>query len=68
MTAATEPKPLLKLLTNECRYPVGEDRGTHLFCGAKRADPAVSYCNKHLRVMYQPPKPRRDPVPALQNG
>lgn len=55
MTAAVaenEPKTLLDLKTNECKFPVSESNGQHLFCGRRRFDATTYYCSKHLRVMY----------------
>lgn len=55
---AENPKPIIDLKPNECRYPVGERNGQHLFCGKRRYDSNTSYCSKHLRKMYTETKPR----------
>lgn len=50
--AVADAKPILDLKANECRFPVGERNGQHLFCGKRRYDSSTSYCSRHLRKMY----------------
>lgn len=53
-----EAKTLMDLKTNECKFPVAERGGQHLFCGKRRMDANTHYCSKHFRVMYAEKKPR----------
>lgn len=62
---APEPKTLLDLKTNECKFPVAERGRQHLFCGKRRMDPNTYYCSKHFKVMYAEKKPRPI-VPPIQ--
>ena len=54
MTPTDEPKSLLELERNECRFPFGEmfDRPPYLFCG--RAIWKVSWCKEHYKKVYHP--------------
>ena len=56
--AEPEPKLIIDLKTNECKFPVAERDGQHLFCGKRRYDSNTSYCSRHLRKMYAESKPR----------
>jgi hypothetical protein len=42
-------KPLLDLTDGECRYPIDEVDGQHLFCGL----PGTPYCVSHHQLCYR---------------
>lgn len=62
----TEAKTLLDLKTNECKFPVEERGGQHLFCGKRRMDANTYYCSKHFRVMYAERKSKPVVVPVMR--
>ena len=66
MADQPEPKLLLELRTDECKFPVAERNGQHLFCGRRRFDATTYYCATHLRRMYAEKQPRAMAVPALR--
>lgn len=49
-------KRLLELSSRECRWPVAEDRGGHLFCGHHTAE-NCSYCALHKAISIEPEPP-----------
>lgn len=45
-----KPKPILRVLRGECRYPVAEPSPRqHRFC-AEQARPGSSYCDHHHAI------------------
>lgn len=49
--------PITDLFADECKWPVGEDNGRHLFCGARKEfpdHPDLNYCAAHARMAYAP--------------
>lgn len=63
---AEDPKLIIDLKANDCRYPVSERNGQHLFCGKRRFDATTSYCSKHLRKMYAEKQPRSITPPPIR--
>lgn len=61
----TEPKTLLDLKTNECKFPVEERDGQHLFCAKVRVDSSTYYCAPHQKVMYTERRPRPVTAPKV---
>ena len=51
--AQPKPIPLLQLEFHHCRWPLGEEPRTMLFCGATRRE-GSSYCDAHFRQSYRP--------------
>jgi GcrA cell cycle regulator len=65
-----EPKRLLDLTNNSCRWPIaGPARRAIFFCGAPEADLAggMPYCAYHARRAYVIP-PKRVAAPARQQS
>jgi GcrA cell cycle regulator len=55
---AAQPKRLLDLGPNDCRWPIGEPRSPDFrFCG-KPHTPGRPYCDHHWEMAFQPPRPR----------
>jgi GcrA cell cycle regulator len=52
-------KTVTTLEPRDCRWPIGDPRqeGFH-FCGEPKV-PGQSYCSEHLRLAFQPAKPRQ---------
>ncbi|HET6926312.1 MAG TPA: GcrA family cell cycle regulator [Hyphomicrobiaceae bacterium] len=59
-------KTVTTLEPRDCRWPLGDPRQADFhFCGEPQV-PGQSYCEEHLRLAFQPPKPRHQPsVPRL---
>jgi GcrA cell cycle regulator len=59
-------KTVTTLEPRDCRWPIGDPRHDDFhFCGAPQM-PGQSYCNDHVRLAFQPPKPRQpQAVPSL---
>ena len=63
-------KTITSLEPRDCRWPIGDPRqeGFH-FCGAPQVA-GQSYCSEHLRLAFQPPRPRQSqavpPLPVRQ--
>lgn len=53
------PKPLLDLERDQCRWPDNGDGLAMLFCGAPAFE-GHSYCFHHCCIAYQKPKPPTD--------
>ena len=52
-----ERKRLVELEKDDCRWPIGDPREQNFhFCNGKRVL-GSSYCDHHMRVAYQPPRP-----------
>lgn len=56
------------LESHHCRYPVGDDPATMMFCG-ERKQPGISYCADCARVAHVAPKPKTEvkPFAVLRN-
>jgi GcrA cell cycle regulator len=55
---AAQPKRLLDLGPDDCRWPIGEPRSPDFhFCGKPHA-PGRPYCEHHWEMAFQPPRPR----------
>lgn len=50
-----EGKNIIDVGYRECRFPIGEQKGTTMFC-AESCDMGMTYCHTHLDKMYQPRK------------
>jgi hypothetical protein len=59
-------KTVTTLEPRDCRWPVGDPRQADFhFCGEPQV-PGQSYCGAHLRLAFQPPKPRhQQSVPRI---
>jgi GcrA cell cycle regulator len=58
-----ERKTLMKLLNNDCRWPIGDPRDPDFgFCGAPKCA-GSSYCAGHARIAYRKPG---EPQPQLR--
>lgn len=57
-TMSKKRKTISNLEARDCRWPIGDPRqeGFH-FCGEPQV-PGQSYCGEHLRLAFQPPRPR----------
>jgi GcrA cell cycle regulator len=63
-------KTVTTLEPRDCRWPVGDPRQADFhFCGEPQVR-GQSYCGEHLRLAFQPPKPRHYPsaprIPVAQ--
>ena len=47
-------KTITDLRLKECRWPVGQHEGRHIFCAEATPDPAASYCPHHHSIAYLP--------------
>lgn len=43
--------PILELPPSGCKFPVGNDKHRHLFCGTARVE-LFPYCDFHCRIAY----------------
>lgn len=57
-------KRITALKMDDCRYPVGEDEGGHLFCGAS-APGKSAYCTHHHGIAYVRRPMRRNVLAAF---
>ena len=61
----SEPKKLLDLEKNDCRWPIGEPRHPDFhFCGAPQID-GRPYCELHWRMAFQPARSRHQATLAI---
>jgi GcrA cell cycle regulator len=52
-------KTVTTLEARDCRWPIGDPRQEDFhFCGEPQV-PGQSYCSHHLRLAFQPPRPRQ---------
>jgi GcrA cell cycle regulator len=52
-------KTVTTLEPRDCRWPIGDPRQEDFhFCGAPQV-PGQPYCGEHLRLAFQPAKPRQ---------
>jgi GcrA cell cycle regulator len=68
---AKKHKTVTTLEPRDCRWPLGDPRQADFyFCGEQQV-PGQPYCSKHLRMAFQPPKPRQQqlvPVMAVRQA
>jgi GcrA cell cycle regulator len=59
-------KTVTTLEPRDCRWPIGDPRQEDFhFCGEPQV-PGQSYCSEHLRLAFQPPRPRQhQTVPGM---
>lgn len=49
-------RPITELGEGDCRFPVGREDDTHLFCGEPRRDPRTRYCAEHHKLVWYRPR------------
>lgn len=45
--------PIIALRACQCRFPVGQEGTTHLFCGKPASDPTKPWCVEHREVVFE---------------
>lgn len=54
-------KTLVKLLADDCRWPIGDPRHKDFhFCGKQKVE-GRPYCEHHMHRCFQPARPYREP-------